>query len=104
MLAVRERLHLRQVRVLLERQRHGDHDGLVQQLLPDVRLDDEARGDAGGQSGDREAQNRVEATQSVHGWQTQKGRNQCGLFRLQQKDPAHCLASHGEHHRRCCNQ
>lgn len=35
-LAVRERLHLRQVRVLLERQRFVNHDRQLQQLFPRV--------------------------------------------------------------------
>lgn len=81
-LPVRERLHLRQVRVLLERHRHGDHDRVVQQLLQDVRQDDEARRDVGGVAGHRKTEDGAEAAESVHGWQEEEGRDQCGLFRF----------------------
>lgn len=83
MLAVRERLHLRQVRVLLERQRHGDNDRFLQQLLQDVRQDDEAGVHPGGVARHRQAEDRTEAAQGLHRRQTQEGRDQCGLFRFQ---------------------
>lgn len=97
-LAIRERLHIRQVRMLLERQRLGHHDGLLQQLLPDVRAGHQARGDAGGVARHRQAQDGPQAAQGVHGRQTQKGRDQRRLPRLQQEDPAHGVASLREHH------
>ena len=56
---VRERLHFRQVRVLLERQRQRHHDRLVQQLLPNVRPQLKEGGDLRGVQGDRQAQDAI---------------------------------------------
>lgn len=75
MFPVRERLHLRQVRVLLERQRFRNHDRLVQQLLQDVRQVDEARVDARGIQGRRQTQDGVKVAQSLFTGQAKKGRN-----------------------------
>lgn len=75
MFAVRERLHLRQVRVLLERQRLGDNDGQLQQLFPRVRPQLEEGGDAGGEPRHHQAQDAAEAAEGVHGRQAEKGRD-----------------------------
>lgn len=81
-LAVRERLHLRQVRVLLERQRQLDHDRQLQQLLPRVRPQQQEGRHARGVAGHHQAEDGAEAAEGVHGGQAEKGRNQRRLFGL----------------------
>ena len=64
-LALRERLHFWQVRVLLERQRLGHHDRLLQQLLQDVRSELQEGGHLRGVQGNRETQNHSEAPEGT---------------------------------------
>lgn len=100
MLTVRERLHLRQVRVLLERQRQFDHDRQLQQLLPRVRPQQQEGRHAGSVPGHHQAEDGAQAAKGLYRRQAEKRRNQRGLFGLQQEDPAHRLAPAREHHRR----
>lgn len=81
-LTVRERLHLRQVRMLLERQRQFDHDRQLQQLLPRVRPQQQEGRHAGSVPGHHQAEDGPEAAQGLHRWQAEKGRNQRRLFGL----------------------
>lgn len=72
------------------------HDGLLQQLLQNVRPQHQAGHHAGGVPGEQQTAGHAQAAQGVDRRQEEEGRDQRRQPGLQQEDPPHCLAPQRE--------